>query len=1574
MAINTYSELLTFKEKIVSYFKKIQADDTFVQKQYCVFFSYGSQDQRCQVWSSSDAQIDLVQKRLLNFIDKTFEKNKQLLHWLKIDFVYNVELCAWDAVVKSVAQQKHNNHFRKGISFDEEFKICFLEQEVYAKAIIKARVFNEPNFFDEKNLNAAIQKKYPSIHKDLKLSEIKQVWLFDTYSIFWEQGGFIELISTGCENGVRILDRKDKKQHIKNIIIKNAKFLHDQIQDSGQMVYGFYPAYDRPIKAYNTIRHCTSIYALLESLEVEYNLNYIENIKKAIDYAISAFYREHNDHAVMIDQSASGDEVKLGALAAAIFMMAKYQEITQDQQYQIYAKKLASGILSMIDPQGETTHVLEYPCFALKEKFRIIYYDGEAALALLRLYHINKDPVLLNTVKKMFEHFIVKKYEKHHDHWLSYCTNELYQIDPDEQYLQFGLKNYLKHMGFIENRKTAYATFLELLMSAYKMVEKVKQQGRDDIEEIAQYQQLKALIESRVEFQRATGFFYPELAMYMAKPAKIENGFYVRHDRFRMRNDDQEHNLSGFIAYYKFFEQGDGDGTPTDQQQSKTVNLVFAGDVNLGRRQHYRSKDIGIDQVLDIPTLKSADLAVINLECVISSQGEQGVDKGEGGPYYYRARPEMVEILQKSNIKMVATANNHAGDYGTAALLQQANILAAAGILSCGSGVNFQHALAPVMYCINGVNIALYSIDLTQHHFSATTDRAGTAYFSAQDPAHLRQVLAEQIAKIKDQVHIVLVAAHYGINMAQQPSKQDRAVAYAIIDAGADAVLGSSAHVLQGIEIYNNKPIIHDAGDLLFDSVRSNYAQGGVFQLQLSQQGVQAIEFIPVGIGYGHSTALNGTAALHGCQHFNDLCAAFDTSVELIDDARLRIDLTPYLADTVQAFTAVDSAWSVSEVPEQALIKPIEMGPLTLLGVQLHSHRLSKREMLWIESFWSLNEDTDQDYRIDFTARPLVDTTMKAWGIRMDHDPCDWMIPTSRWKKGVIYRDYYGLRPPYLKDWENIDLQLHVGLVHGQQRLYTSALAHLIALDIPGKDQVKDPIKVNHHLYGAPVELSAPMMNIGQHQTWNAAQLAEITAGTWIVEPPEDWYITSVVAGEKHIPMLPSPTLFIAHDSYDRQRHEQSKMPSKNFDRHTLLKKNMHRLAGAMISQPVVGLAADFPLLYVQDPIKAMIDLGLAARARFEQPVIAVTGTVGKSTTVELLKSIFQCSDRKVLCSIDNYNSRVGAPGLLASLSPDYDAAIVEVAQSALWMKRGPITQQIKPNIAIITEIGLSQTNANIRSSFDVANYKSRIFDGLQGMAVAIIGEHLEHFDFILEQAQRYAKKVVSYGFGAQHMIRLEKLNLTEHGSLIRFHVENKSFDLTIPIPGAGAIHNAAAAFAAAYVLGIDIQDIQQGIKTFKLSHARLQKFQINLQGQQLTVIDDSFNAEVLSMINAFSIVNAITTPGRKIAVLGRIVHLGDMSAQLHASLAPPLLATDIDLVLTHGEEMKALRQQLPVEHLGPHFENAASLVNYIKQQAISGDLILIKGSRRDSDFGEIGEALSEFMVKADALSSAAAF
>ena len=554
MSITTISALEQLTHLLSEHFFKQVQPHIDVSKAV-IFCSYGEHTQRCQVWNSACSDFADIQMQLLNFLEQQITVTEKLPTFLKFDVAFHIQQENWQNLEQTLKNQFHNNHYRKGISFDADFNCCFLEQELYGRAIIRALSYNSPNFLDEKNLNNSLLRKYPNQPHSIKIEQLQQLWTFDTYAVIYEAGQLIPLHSQFTENGVRYL-LEPKKQHFKKMIAGNAQFLYQQIQQDGRFAYGFFPAYDREIRSYNTVRHCTSVYALLETLVIRSHHVFIDKIQSTIDYALKHFYIEKQTKlAYMLDgNEATGlDEIKLGANAAAILMLSKYQEITGDDRYLVYAQALANGILSMVNDAGETTHVLHYPSYEIKEKFRIIYYDGEAALALLRLYQLHAEQNLLQAVKCMFERFIEKKYDRYHDHWLSYCSNELTKICPEEKYFQFGLNNYLRHLVFIRNRKTAYATLLEMMMAAYQMVLRLRALGLGHLFEKTQFEDLKKLIEFRAEFQR-TGFFYPEVAMYMARPDKVLNAFYVRHDRFRVRIDDQEHNLSGYVAYVQYFE------------------------------------------------------------------------------------------------------------------------------------------------------------------------------------------------------------------------------------------------------------------------------------------------------------------------------------------------------------------------------------------------------------------------------------------------------------------------------------------------------------------------------------------------------------------------------------------------------------------------------------------------------------------------------------------------------------------------------------------------------------------------------------------------------------------------------------------------------------------------------------------------------------------------------------------------------------------------------------------------------------------------------------------------------------
>ena len=1544
------------------------------------------------------------------------------LKWLRIEWVSTEKEFTWKDFNQELRRYKRN-YFRSGIAFEGKTKPwCLLtEMELNANACLYAG--NDVSYAKAnlKNLNKYIKSRHSSNNLPSFDDEMTLI-VFNTEGVFLDAstGEFIEIESKPRNKGRRIMLPLNSDS-IQPIISQSACYLANQVQPTGKYVYGYFPCFNRTINTYNALRHASSTYALIEGYEAckKFNILSVQQLEEmlsqidnALDYTANTLIRTYGYKSYVVD---TGDEIKLGANAVAILAFVKYIQVfpssDKNERYLSIANKLALGILDMQQDDGSFVHVLHSKDLTLKQKNRIIYYDGEAAFALMRLYGLTKDERWLNCVEKAFDYFIEAKHYRAHDHWLSYCSNELVLYKPERKYFQFAVDNIKGYTDFIKNRITTFPTLLELSMAFHKMLLKLDDYPEyHDVLEGFDVHDFYQALHARANYL-LNGFFFPEVAMFFKAPNTILHGFFIRHHSFRVRIDDVEHYLSGLVAYAELLESQeypavltankDGVSSGTQAQIIKTIQneplediinnnkeictIAWGGDVNLGRRQHYLTGRYGVTNTLKVPILAQADFALINLECVISTLGEQGRVKGEGGPYYYRARPEMVEVLRSSGINAVACANNHSGDYGTEALWQQQQILAAAGIASVGTGINKQAAFEPIYQQLNnGVRLAIFSVDATIKHFAATENIAGAAYIDPREHQLWTQTYTSLFKEAKNQADLILVAIHWGANGRATPDKDEYEIGHRLIEAGADAILGASAHQLQGIEIYKGKPIIHDAGDLLFDAVVSKPKPGGVFQLDISQSGIERVRFYPVQVGFGQTWQAVGNIAIDASRQFASLCLAMDTDVTLHEDGSLSIPLdisaTTYskeqksalksevLSDkgNISRLDSVDySQWSahsrtdlvMDTVPEDARIEPIVFGEMELVGVRTRPYFFNRRRMLWIESFWQINKVVSEDIRVHFRAVPTFKTDkMRPWGIGTDHDPCDWLIPTSKWEVGKIYRDFYGLRPSYKRAWEDGTLQLEVRTVNQQQSYPFFKLAFDYVLSTKKVQYAKElPSSLKYR--------QVFLDNVYENHTkgtWNAEQLASITGGKWLVKPNEDWYVDFLVAGSKHIKMAEGKVLFVANSNQDRATHENSSKPPKPFDRHVQIAANQDKLEGAIVSYPVKGLKPDFPILQVADPIKAWIELGIAARSRFKNPVVAVTGTVGKSSTCKMIATMFG-SNKKVLTTLDNYNSRVGVPGALASLSPDHDAAVIEVAQSALWMQRGPITRFLKPDVSLLTELGLSQTQ-QIESLKQIADNKRKIFDGLSRDAIAVIGAHLPYFDDIYEYAKQHSKRVIIFGEHENAEVKLKDVDIDFKGSTVTLETAGNEFTFIIPIPSMGMVRNAIAAFTVMYALGHDLNVVINNLKLLEQEERRFELSLISIEQGRVSLFDDSYNAEYDSMVNAFELfkVQSNKKSSRYIYVLGRIVHLGDMAQTIHEALAQPLLDSSPDLIITHGDEMRYLRDKLPKHLLGEHFNNAQAAATYIKSLWQANDVILLKGSSRDSDFGSIGQLLKK--------------
>jgi len=523
------------------------------ESKYVVFLSIGNPLIRARVYREVETDISRAFNNLQRKVTDLVQKKHIDPQWIKIDVVCNITALNFEELERKISQTRRN-YFRSGISFDQDFYLAFLEQEINGNAMLRS-VNKGPVEFNEKNINHYMNYKYerrlPFFKKNY---QDKEVYIFNTISAFQdrEEERIVDLHNGDLNNGIRKVDNMDKE--VQNLIKKSTYFLVDQVKADGKFEYGYFSAFAKRIGTYNILRHSSSLYSMAEGYEILRDDRIITVVEKGIEYLIRqaiVYKNDMEEETAFVVDHANKKEIKLGSNATAILAMTKYMEMTKTDKYLKVAQALARGIIQMKTLSGGFMHVLNYPTFEIKDLYRIIYYEGEAVFALLRLYAIDKNELWLTEVKASFEYFIANDYWKHHDHWLSYAANELTIYEPEDKYFIFGLKNCNDRLNFIYHRETTYPTFLELTMAAFKMIKTIKRLNKHYLLEYIDEEFLQETIDHRAEYNRV-GFFYPELVMYKKEPQLILNSFFIRHHSFRVRIDDVEHYLSGYCQFLQY--------------------------------------------------------------------------------------------------------------------------------------------------------------------------------------------------------------------------------------------------------------------------------------------------------------------------------------------------------------------------------------------------------------------------------------------------------------------------------------------------------------------------------------------------------------------------------------------------------------------------------------------------------------------------------------------------------------------------------------------------------------------------------------------------------------------------------------------------------------------------------------------------------------------------------------------------------------------------------------------------------------------------------------------------------------
>lgn len=440
---------------------------------------------------------------------------------------------------------------------------------------------------------------------------------------------------------------------------------------------------------------------------------------------------------------------------------------------------------------------------------------------------------------------------------------------------------------------------------------------------------------------------------------------------------------------------------------------------------------------------------------------------------------------------------------------------------------------------------------------------------------------------------------------------------------------------------------------------------------------------------------------------------------------------------------------------------------------------------------------------------------------------------------------------------------------------------------------------------------------------WDSSSL-EVALG---VDIPQGLNISSVTIDSR---VALKDSLFIA-------------LKGENFDGNDFAIEALERGAAVALVDKDIKVSKTLAnrLIKVENCFKALYKLAEFSRNRMKGKVIGVTGSVGKTTTKEMLK---QCLSKQgeVYASVGNFNNHFGLPLTLANMPESTEYAVLEMGMSS----KGEIHNLSvlgKPDVAIITTV--EAVHLEFFSSIaGIAEAKSEIFYGMKKGGIAILNFDNSYHKISLEKANECGLEVVSFAKNAKADFKLDNVINNGIKSTINSEIFGKPFSYEIGISGEHHALNSLAVLAAIHAAGGEIESAAYQLKNF---HAQKGRGYVHNLKNGIIVIDDSYNSSPSSVAAALKNMSNFRKLGQKklIVVLGDMKELGIDSEEFHSKLALEVISNKIDVVYTVGKLMFNLYKNLPANLKGVHTDNSNEMADIIAEKANKGDVILVKGS-----------------------------
>lgn len=386
----------------------------------------------------------------------------------------------------------------------------------------------------------------------------------------------------------------------------------------------------------------------------------------------------------------------------------------------------------------------------------------------------------------------------------------------------------------------------------------------------------------------------------------------------------------------------------------------------------------------------------------------------------------------------------------------------------------------------------------------------------------------------------------------------------------------------------------------------------------------------------------------------------------------------------------------------------------------------------------------------------------------------------------------------------------------------------------------------------------------------------------------------------------------------------------------------------AIVDHPVVK-DGQFPQIIVGDTLQALTQLGRFARQRTKATIIAVTGSVGKTSTKELLRHVLGAAGN-TYASPASYNNHWGVPLSLASMPRDTKYGIFEMGMN----HRGeiaPLASVARPHIGVITALADAHIGF-MQSRQVIAEEKSDIFSAAPVPVLAIINQDMPEFDLIRDRTQGFGVSQIM-GFGKSQKAAIRLLNYQPDSTglkgIVTAQVGSQQLTYTLPLAGEHVAMNSLISLAVGEALGLDQRKLITQLETLPAVQGRGKHHRISITGGEILLIDDAYNANLTSMQAGLSALAAIpASKGRRLVVLGEMLELGDKALTQHQQLMTEVLSHSIDLVFASGGSVveTVYKEIIPSEKAGGYANNADTLTPMVLEALRPGDIVFIKGSK----------------------------